>query len=222
MSSPWASKLQLAGETTDLPLPWALLHPLPALDHVIPARLSLYTALAAAIILALWLAEASPRSGLKWAIALAGVAASDTESLGRFLGRAAHRPALLQDGRVQGAAARRRDRAGAPIRPPGEQHALAGGARAMHFRMVEGYVSPENPAGVPERSRSSATSDQADAGRTRRPPTGMRGLPDAAQASTTVIVEAGEPGGLVRRARSPQARGSKRLPACRLYRVPES
>ena len=38
-------RLTLLGERTSLPLPWAVLHPLPGFDNVIPTRFALFTAL---------------------------------------------------------------------------------------------------------------------------------------------------------------------------------
>jgi hypothetical protein len=53
-------RLVLLGHATSLPLPWALLRPLPLLGNALPARLMLYVALAAALAAARWVAEAPP------------------------------------------------------------------------------------------------------------------------------------------------------------------
>jgi hypothetical protein len=48
-------KLIVRGRLTDIPLPWAVLGDLPVLEHAIPVRFALFVALAAAVIVALWL-----------------------------------------------------------------------------------------------------------------------------------------------------------------------
>jgi hypothetical protein len=47
-------KLIVRGRLTDIPLPWAVLGDLPVLEHAIPVRFALFVALAAAVIVALW------------------------------------------------------------------------------------------------------------------------------------------------------------------------
>jgi len=54
--------LQFGGHITGIPLPWALLVPLPLLGTVLPARCMLYAFLALSIILSLWL-SARPGGG---------------------------------------------------------------------------------------------------------------------------------------------------------------
>jgi hypothetical protein len=62
----------VAGEDTGTWMPWALSHPPPILDHVISARFWAFALLAIAIVVALWLAEPSRQSGMKWAAAAVG------------------------------------------------------------------------------------------------------------------------------------------------------
>jgi hypothetical protein len=62
-------KLSVAGWATGVPLPWRLVDGLPALRYAIPGRLSMFIFLAAAVIVALWLA-----GGPRWRWAVAGAA----------------------------------------------------------------------------------------------------------------------------------------------------
>jgi hypothetical protein len=48
--------LQVGGDTTSIPLPWWVFGELPALRYAIPARFAVYAFLAAALIVAMWLA----------------------------------------------------------------------------------------------------------------------------------------------------------------------
>lgn len=50
-------QLEVGGHVTGFPLPWALLGRLPVLRDVLPSRLAVYTDLAAAAILAIWVGE---------------------------------------------------------------------------------------------------------------------------------------------------------------------
>jgi hypothetical protein len=138
------TKLHIAGRATEIPLPWALLHPLPLADHVIPSRLLLFGLLSIAIALALWLAEGSTRRGLRWAVALAGVAllipnVSSDYWRGRptnpsFFTNDAYKAHLQEDESIL-------------VLPyAGRGSSMLWQAEAdMHFRMVGGYVSPEYP-----------------------------------------------------------------------------
>lgn len=49
--------LEVGGRVTGVPLPWAVLRHLPVLSDVLASRLAVYTMLAAAVILAVWLGE---------------------------------------------------------------------------------------------------------------------------------------------------------------------
>jgi hypothetical protein len=64
-------KLIVRGRLTDIPLPWAILGDLPVLEHAIPVRFALFVALAAAVIVALWLTA----GGLaRWALTVLVIA----------------------------------------------------------------------------------------------------------------------------------------------------
>lgn len=58
------------GGPTRVPLPWALVHNLPVLGLILPARLAVYVALIAAVLAAMWLASSHAR----WRWLLAGAA----------------------------------------------------------------------------------------------------------------------------------------------------
>lgn len=65
------TRLTIAGHAT-IPLPWELLRHVPLLRYVLPSRLSLFLALGAAVILAMWL---RPTAGsLRWVVALVSCA----------------------------------------------------------------------------------------------------------------------------------------------------
>ena len=53
-------RLWLAGVSTHIPLPWALLRHLPFIGMALPARFMLYASLAAAVVTSLWIAQAPP------------------------------------------------------------------------------------------------------------------------------------------------------------------
>ena len=53
--------LHVGGWTTTLPLPWALVTHLPMIEAALPARFSLYVALATAVAAGIWIASASTR-----------------------------------------------------------------------------------------------------------------------------------------------------------------
>lgn len=65
-------ELVVAGTETGIPMPWALVEWLPALEYAIPVRFAGFTALAAAVAVALWLAWHGGRA--RWALGLIAVA----------------------------------------------------------------------------------------------------------------------------------------------------
>ena len=56
-----------------IPLPWRLVSHLPAVDHALPARFSMYVSLIAAVVVAQWLAEPARRMWARWLLAVVGV-----------------------------------------------------------------------------------------------------------------------------------------------------
>jgi hypothetical protein len=66
------TRLQVGGEDTGIPMPWAVLSGLPGLEYAIPVRFAGFTFLAAAVAMAMWL---SWRGGLpRWGLALVAIA----------------------------------------------------------------------------------------------------------------------------------------------------
>jgi hypothetical protein len=57
-----------------IPLPWRLVNHLPAVDHALPARFSVYVFLIAAVVVAQWLSEPARRAWARWLLAVVGVA----------------------------------------------------------------------------------------------------------------------------------------------------
>jgi len=64
-------RLEVHGQYTPVGLPWGLMTDVPGLDHAIPARFSLFTFLAAAVLLAVWLGSRATKS--RWFLALAAL-----------------------------------------------------------------------------------------------------------------------------------------------------
>jgi hypothetical protein len=65
-------ELVVAGTETGVPMPWALLSWLPALEYAIPVRFPVFTFLAASAAVALWLSWRG--GGARWALAVAAIA----------------------------------------------------------------------------------------------------------------------------------------------------
>lgn len=57
--------LEVGGHVTSVPLPWMLLDHLPVLRDALPSRLAVYTDLAAALILAVWVGEVEAKVGAR-------------------------------------------------------------------------------------------------------------------------------------------------------------
>ena len=68
------SRIRVDGRTL-IPGPWELAAKLPVTRTILPVRLSLFVALLAALVCALWLARAGPHAGWRYALALAAAAA---------------------------------------------------------------------------------------------------------------------------------------------------
>ena len=138
------TELHVGGDAKGVWMPWAALHPLPVLDHVISTRF--------------WALRAAGHRDRGCALAggagaAAGAAlgdrrrrraAADPEPVVGLLGRSSNRPGLLPDRRLQGAHPQGRARAGAALRPLREQHALAG-ARGDGLRPGRGLRVAEFP-----------------------------------------------------------------------------
>ena len=142
---------------TYAPLPWKPLVDRPLLNDVLPVRFSLYAALAAAVIAALWAAGSAPA----WArIGLAAAAiAATAPALGHgYWHGEPHRPAFF---------ARGLDRVCLPAKAvllalpyPSQNEAMLWQAEAaFRFRLADAWLSPVVPDGVPLRTVAEALHD---------------------------------------------------------------
>lgn len=138
------SELNVAGEATGVPLPWALLHSLPVLYHLMPARLFMYGTLAIAITVALWLAQGTTWRGAKWTLAaVAAVLLVPNLSADYWGGRPTNPPFFTSD-----TYKRHLKTDEIVLVLPYARHGnsmLWQAETGMYFRMVEGYISPEFP-----------------------------------------------------------------------------
>jgi hypothetical protein len=138
------TKLHVAGHATGVPLPWKPLNRVALLNHVTPVRLFIYALLAIALMVAIWLAEPSRRSGAKWAVAALGVVLLVPNlSAGYWSGRPDNPSFFSSD------TYKRYLRNGETVLvlPYGRYgNSMLWQAEAgMSFRMPEGYISPEDP-----------------------------------------------------------------------------
>jgi hypothetical protein len=138
------TSLQVAGEDTGIWMPWALLHPLPILDHVISARFWAFALLAIAIVVALWLAEPSRRSGMKWAAAAVGAALMIPNLSSDFWGGRPTNPPFFTAGSYEEHLGEGETVLALPYARYGASM-LWQAETGMHFEMVGGYLSPEFP-----------------------------------------------------------------------------
>jgi hypothetical protein len=138
------TELRIAGDKTDIPLPWKLLNPLPVLNHVTPVRLFLFAILPIAIMLALWVAEPSPRGALKWLAAGLGAALLIPNLSADYWQGRPTRPSFFTSDAYK---AHLREDENALVLPYGRAASsmLWQAETTMYFRMPEGYVSPEYP-----------------------------------------------------------------------------
>jgi len=138
------TRLHIAGHETGIPLPWAPLHRLPVLGYTICTRITVFGFLALAIMVALWLAEPSARGGLKWALVVAGVALLVPNLSASFWrGRPTNPPFFTSD-TYRTYLKKDEIVLAFPYGASGSSM-LWQAETGMHFRMVEGYVSPEPP-----------------------------------------------------------------------------
>ena len=137
--------LHVAGNDTGIWMPWSLLHPLPVFDHVISARIWAYAVLVIAIGTALWLAEATRRAWLRWAVAVVGLALLVPNVSSNFWDGRPTNPAFFTgDGYKRHLKEGERVLA-LPYARFGSSM-LWQAQTGMYFDMVEGYVSPEYPS----------------------------------------------------------------------------
>jgi hypothetical protein len=138
------SHLDVAGDSTDVPLPWKLLHPLPVLDHVIPVRLFLFGMLAIAVATALWLARGTARRPLKWALAGLALAMLIPNLSANFWQGRPIDPAFFTSDIYKSHLKKNEVVLVLPYARSGNSM-LWQAETDMYFRMPAGYVSPEYP-----------------------------------------------------------------------------
>jgi hypothetical protein len=138
------TRLHLGGDDKGVWLPWSLLHPLPVFDHVISTRFWAFALLAIAIVVALWLAEPTPRQGIKWAIAAVGVVLLIPNFTSDFWDARPTDLAFFRTDEYK----RHLNEGETVLALPYARHGssmLWQARTGMYFKMVEGYVSPEFP-----------------------------------------------------------------------------
>ncbi|MEA2376301.1 MAG: hypothetical protein QOD13_208 [Thermoleophilaceae bacterium] len=140
------TQLHAAGHDTGVWLPWSLLHPLPLLDHVISTRFWAFALLAIGIVVALWLAEPSPRRGLRWAVVAVGVAQLVPNISSDFWDSSPTDPAFFKNDAYKEQLKEGETVLAFPYARYGSSM-LWQARTGMYFKMVEGYVSPEFPPG---------------------------------------------------------------------------
>jgi hypothetical protein len=138
------TELHVAGEAKGVWMPWAALHPLPVLDHVISTRFWAYALLAIAVAVALWLAAPGRRRGLRWAVALVGVALLIPNLGSDFWDGRPTDPAFFRTDAYKEHIHKGERVLALPYARFGSSM-LWQARTGMDFDMVEGYVSPEFP-----------------------------------------------------------------------------
>ena len=134
--------LIVSGRRT-VPLPWALVDGLPGLNNVLPVRLSVFALLAAAVLVARWLAD--DRTPVWLRIALAALAIASVVPDPNVSWRTTpDRPAFFADRGYEGTVARTDNLIVLPY--GGNGHSMLWQAESgFAFRMAGGYIRPEIP-----------------------------------------------------------------------------
>jgi hypothetical protein len=140
------AQLHVAGDDKGVWMPWSLLHPLPVFDHVISTRFWAFALLAIAILVALWLAEPSPRRGVKWAVAGVGVLLLIPNFTSDFWDARPTDLAFFRTDEYKQHLKKGETVLALPYARYGSSM-LWQARTGMDFKMVEGYVSPEFPPG---------------------------------------------------------------------------
>ena len=145
--------LHVAGDRI-VALPWALAAELPGLSHVLPVRFSMYVALAAAVAAALW--AVSPRPPRWFRIALVALAVvALVPAAPRGLWRTTpERPSFFADSGYR--ACFRPDETVFIPDAAGMDATLWQAESGFRFRLANGSLNPEIPAGSPDREAAYA------------------------------------------------------------------
>jgi hypothetical protein len=140
------TELHAGGENTGVWMPWALLHPLPLFDHIVSTRFWAFAMLAIAIVVALWLAEPSPRRRLRWAVAAVGVVLLVPNVSSDFWDARPTDLAFFKTDAYKDHLRKGETVLALPYARYGSSM-LWQARTGMYFKMVEGYVGPEFPPG---------------------------------------------------------------------------
>ena len=129
-----------------IPLPWRLVNHLPAVDHTLPARFSMYVSLIAAVVVAQWLAEPARRMWARWLLAVVGVVLLiPNQALPYWRGKPAD-PSFFTEQTYRHYL--KRDETALVIPYGWNGNSMLWQAETdMYFRMAGGYLSSEVPAG---------------------------------------------------------------------------
>jgi hypothetical protein len=183
------TQLHVGGDDKGVWMPWSLLHPLPVFDHVISTRFWAFALLAIAIVVALWLAEPSPRRGLKWAVVGVGVVLMIPNLSSDFWDARPTDLAFFKTDEYK----RHIDEGETVLALPYARYGssmLWQARTGMDFKMVEGYVSPEFPPGYrSDPFFGKLISEQVGA----QDVEGLRDFLDRRQV-TAIVIEAKDPG----------------------------
>jgi hypothetical protein len=129
-----------------IPLPWRAVTHVPAVDHALPARFSMYVFLIAAIVVAQWLSAPARRAWARWLVAgLAVVLLIPNQALPYWRGKLAD-PAFFTTQTYRDFLARDETTLVIPYGWNGNSM-LWQAQTGMYFRMAGGYLSSEIPDG---------------------------------------------------------------------------
>lgn len=132
-------QLHVAGSKS-IPLPWALVHGLPVLGQMLPARFALYVALCVSVLAALWLGAAGRRPA-PWLLALVTVATLWPAVGGHYWRSHPMVPRLFETSAYR-REIRPRDTVFLPPVGIAGQSMLWQAEAGLHFTMAGGYVVP--------------------------------------------------------------------------------
>lgn len=135
---------------TYAPLPWRAVVDLPAFDNVLPARLAVYTALAAALAVALWASGRAP----PWARTLlpaAAIALTVPAFWHDFWHATPRRPAFFAD-RADRSCVRPGETVLSLPFPSWNEGMLWQAEAGFRYRLAQASLTPVVPAGVPDRA----------------------------------------------------------------------
>ena len=143
------SALRIRGLRT-IPLPWALVKPLPLIGFALPDRFTLYMFLVLGLIAAIWLASASNTwvSWKKWGLVAAGVLVLFPNLPGGFWSGATNVPPFFAEGMYKTYLTRGETVLVIPAGRPGADSQLWQIDSGMYFRLAGGYLTRDTPRGL--------------------------------------------------------------------------